>query len=198
MAKIDARDLGLGRLYATALLDLAEQKGAAEALAAEMSGVAELLAERPELAEFLGSPLVDGEARAQVIEKVFRGRASELLTDGLQVINRRGRLGSLPVIAEAYRREYRERRGLVEATVRTAVPLPPELRERLVAEVSRLAGKTAELVERVDPGILGGLVVEFAGEKLDASIASRLSGLGQALFARASEEIHSGKAYMAE
>jgi F0F1-type ATP synthase delta subunit len=142
--------------------------------------------------------MVDDKARAKVIETVFRGRASDLLTDSLQVINRKGRLGALPAIAEAYRREYRDRRGLVEATVRTAVPLPPALRERLVAEVGRLSGKTAQLVERVDPGILGGLVVEFAGEKIDASVASRLSGLGKALFARASAEIHSGKAYIAE
>jgi ATP synthase F1 delta subunit len=163
-----------------------------------MEGVAELLADRPELVDFFGSPVVDDAARAQVIEKVFRGRASDLLTDALQVIHRKGRLGALPAIAEAYRREHRERRGLVEATVRTAVPLPPALRERLVAEVGRLSGKTGELLERVDPGILGGLVVEFAGEKIDASIASRLSGLGKALFARASEEIHSGKAYIVE
>lgn len=198
MAKIDDRQLDLGRLYARSMLDLAEEKGEADALAAELEGVTALLAGNAELGEFLASPLVDDEVRARVIERVFRGRASDLLTDSLQVINRKGRAGLLPAIVLAFRREHRDRRGLVDAWVKTAVPLAPESRARLAAEVSRLAGRKAELIERVDPSILGGLVVEFAGEKIDASVASHLAGLGQALFARASAEIHSGKAYIVE
>jgi F-type H+-transporting ATPase subunit delta len=194
MASIDDRNLGLGRLYAKALLDLAEQQGSADELLEELADLARFLESHPELEDLFGSPLVKDEARAATIEKAFRGRASDLLVDALQVINRKGRLGSLRAIAEAYRQELRDRRGQVDAFVRTAVPLNDGLRARLTDSLARHTGRKPTLIEKIDPSLIGGMVVEIAGTKIDTSVASRLKGLGAALERRASEEIHRGTA----
>jgi F-type H+-transporting ATPase subunit delta len=192
MASVDDRALGLGRLYARSILDLAEEQGQADELLEELTGLAQYLESDPELGTFFGSPLIEEETRARTIEKVFRGRASDLLVDAVQVINRKGRLGSLQAIAEAYRQELRDRRGLVDAMVRTAVPLTDSLRAGLTDSLARFTGRKPTLIEKVDPSLIGGMVVEVAGTKIDTSVASRLKDLGAALERRASEEIHRG------
>jgi F-type H+-transporting ATPase subunit delta len=198
MARVTDRDMTVGRLYAKAVLGLAEEKGQADELLEELAQVVGHLDQSPEFEQFLSSPLVDEDARAQVIETVFRGRASDLLVDTLEIINRKGRLGVIRAIAEAYRIEHHELRGWVDVEVRTAVPLSEALRIRLKDSIAAFTGRKPNLIERVDPSLIAGMVVEVAGKKIDASVASRLRGLSEALLARASQEIHRGRAYVAE
>jgi F-type H+-transporting ATPase subunit delta len=192
MASADSRDVGVARVYARAMLDLAAAQGQEDDLLAELEELGKTIAGDPELAAFLSSPLVSAEARAAVLEKVFRRRASDLLVDSLEVINRKGRLGLLPAIVEAYRGEYRELRGLVDARVISAVPLSKAQRASLAAALAKLTGKQPELIESVDPAILAGLVVEVAGEKIDSSLSTRLRDFGVHLAQRAALELHRG------
>jgi F-type H+-transporting ATPase subunit delta len=190
MASIDQRLMGLARVYARAILALAVAQGEAEALLEELAALGRLVAREPAFADFLASPLVDVEDRRETLERVFRGRASDLLVDTLQVLNRKRRLGFLPAIAHVYRAELRQRQGLVDVKVRTAAPLPEPLRDRLRAALVRFTGgRRPELEETVDPALLGGIVVEVDGKKVDASLAARLRELGAALAQRASQEI---------
>src|SRR6185369_5959471 len=198
MASINDRAMTLGRIYAKGILELAEAQGESAALLGEIADLAGLVAADPALAQFFSSPLIEEETRRPVLEKVFRGHASDLLVDTLQVINRKGRLGILPAIAEAYRQEYRALHGLVDARVRTAVPLTAELRERLRATVAHFTGKQPDLIEKVDPALIGGMIVEVEGKKIDSSVAHRLKQVGAALDRRSSQEIWSGSAYTAE
>lgn len=198
MANVDNRDLAVGRLYAEAMLALGEESGQSDALLEELQDLAGFLDQNPKLEHFLASPLVDEEGRARVIEELFRGRTSDLLADSLQVINRKGRLGQMRAIAEAYRRAHRDRRGWVDVHVRTAVPLTGALRTRLEDAIAAFTGKQPALFEKTDPSLIGGVVVEVEGKKIDASVASRLRVLSAALSARAAREIQSGRAYVAQ
>ena len=99
MSTADDTQLAVAAVYSRALLALARERGEEDALLDELTQVADYLARTPAFIDFLGSPLVDGDARQQVIEKAFRGRASDLLVDGLQVLNRKERLGLLAAVA---------------------------------------------------------------------------------------------------
>jgi F-type H+-transporting ATPase subunit delta len=198
MARVDDRELGVGRLYAEAMLGIAEEQGRGDALLEELADLVGYLDRNPQLGDFLASPLVDEHARARVIEELLRGRASDLLVDSLQVIHRKGRLGLLRAVAEAYRRAHRDLRGWVDVNVRSAVPLGEPLRTRLEGALAASTGKKPILAERVDPALIGGMVIEVEGRKIDASVASRLRDLSEALLARASQEIHRGSGYVAE
>jgi F-type H+-transporting ATPase subunit delta len=194
MATVDDHALTLGRVYGKAILALAEAQGQAEEVLGELQEVAALLTGDSGLEQFFSSPLIEAADREPVIEKVFRGRVSDLLADALQVINRKGRLGVLSAIAEGYRLEYRELHGMVDAKVRSAVPLSAELRARLREAVARFTGKQPDLIEKVDPALIGGMVVEVEGKKIDSSVAFRLRQLGAALDRRAAQEIQRGSA----
>ncbi|MFY9820465.1 MAG: ATP synthase F1 subunit delta [Thermoanaerobaculia bacterium] len=196
--KVDDRDLAVGRLYAEAILALAEERGQSDALLDELKDLVEFLDQNPKVEHFLASQMVDEPGRARVLDELFRGKASELLLDALQVINRKGRLGQLRAIVEAYRAALRDKRGWVDVHVRTAVPLDDAQRNRLQQVLAASTGRKPTLIEKLDPALLGGLVVEVEGKKFDASVASRLQDLSEALLARASREIVGGRAYVAE
>lgn len=193
------KELGVGRLYAEAILNVAEEGGQGDALLEELDGLVAYLDRKPDLERFFSSPLVGEDARTQVIEDAFRGKASDLLVDSLQVINRKGRLDALRGITAAYRTAYRDRRGIMDVHVKSAVPLSEAQRARLTAALSSSTQRTPALIETVDPSLLGGMVIEIEGRKIDASVASRLHHLSEALLLRASREIHRGStAYVAE
>lgn len=188
--RIGDRELAVARVYARAGLEVAEPQGQAEELGEELESLAGLLdASGGDLERFLGSPLVEEGARRKVLERALRGKASDLLVDFLQVVNRKGRLGLLRAVAQAYRAELRELRGIVEARVTTAVPLTPELRRQAAEAVARFTGRRPELTEAIDPALLGGMVVEVAGQKIDTSLATRLRELSKRMLAHSTQDI---------
>jgi F-type H+-transporting ATPase subunit delta len=198
MASVGEREREIGRLYAAVMLRVAEEQGQAEALEEELAALVSHLDRNPEFQQFLTSPLIQEGPHVEVIEKAFRGRASDLLVDSLQVIGRKGRLGSLRAVATEYRKALRHLRGGMDVHIRTAVPLTDALRARLTDAITAAVDRKPTLIEHVDPSLVAGVVIELEGRKVDASLASRLHQLTEALLARASREIQSGKAYVAE
>jgi F-type H+-transporting ATPase subunit delta len=186
MAAREEQDIGLARVYGASVLALANQAGQADDVLAELDDLAREVTEHPDFAVFLSSPLIERRAREQVLEKALRGRASDLLVDAVQVLNRRGRVGLIPQVAAAYRDCLREQRGEIDATVVTATPLTPASRKELTAALERFSGKRPALLERVDPTVLGGIIVEIEGKKIDTSLATQLRNFGTALAERAS------------
>ncbi len=198
MASIDERSLGVARLYARAMLEVAAEQGVAESFSEELTAVVELSASDAEFERFLSSPVLDVESRRESMEKALRGRASDLLVDSLQVINGKGRLGLLEQILAVYQEEHRTLRGQIEVKVTAAVELSEAQRELLRERASAYTGKEAFLIEAVDPDLLGGLVVKIGGEKVDVSVRRDLELLAGAYARRMSKEILAGRGFVVE
>ncbi|MBU0717923.1 MAG: ATP synthase F1 subunit delta [Planctomycetes bacterium] len=196
MANISDKEMAVAKVYGASMLELAEAAGEADSLLAELRDLGNYLARNADFENFLISPMVDTQSRAQALEAILRGRASDLLVDSLQVLNRKERLGVLRAIVECYRLAHEELRGQIDVHVSTAIPLSPALRELLGKVASEYTGKQAVLVETVDEAIIGGMVIHAGDEKFDASVASRLRRLGGAFAERATHEIHGEKSYV--
>lgn len=188
MGSVDERSLGVARLYARAMLDVAEEQGAAESLAKELAEVVELSSRNADFEHFLSSPLLRAENRRGSLEAMLRGRASDLLVDSLQVINGKGRLSLLESILAAYEKAHRDLLGQIDVKITSAVELTGDQRAALRSRVSAYTGKEAFLVEEVDPELLGGLVIQIGGEKVDMSVRRDLELLGNAYARRLSAE----------
>jgi F-type H+-transporting ATPase subunit delta len=193
---VNERQIAIARVYARSMLDLAEQRAESEVLMEELRQLAGGLETNPELSAFLASPFIDVESKRKAIEKLLRGAASDLLVDSLQVINRKKRLELLPAIATAYRQEYEKANDIVEVHAVTAVPLTPELRESVRASAARFTGKNVRLEERVDPSLIGGLVLRVGDQKLDGSVASDLARLKTMMLERAGRESQRATNYL--
>lgn len=193
MARVDEKQVAVARVYSRAMLDRAQNEGQSESLFDELEGLSGMLRDDAAFRDFITSPLVDEREREQSLEKLLRGRASDLLVDSMQVLNQHGRLSLLETIVEIYRLEFQDVHAVVDVQVTTAVPLSDSLRQELTEATARMTGKKPKIIATVDESLLGGLVVRVGDKKIDTSIVAGLRRMRQSLDDRSAREIHASR-----
>lgn len=194
----DERTGDLARIWAAALLRVAEEQGVSDAVLGELEEVARYGEANPGFARAFLSSVGPAEQRRAAFERILRGRVSEVFADFVQVLDRKGRSGLLPEVARAYRAALQASRGIVDVEVVSVAPLGGAERERVAAAVRRRTGLEARLIERIDPSLLGGLVVRVRDSKFDSSLRTRLEKMRHALLERATHEIIQGRTQPSE
>ncbi|MEE8526350.1 MAG: ATP synthase F1 subunit delta [Thermoanaerobaculia bacterium] len=193
MARVDEKQVAVALVYCRSMLDLAESGEQAESLLEDMRALVAVMEQNENFRDFLVSPLVDAGDRERILEKLLRGRLSDLLVNSLLVLNRHGRLGIFETLAAVYRTQYQERHGEVDVHVSTAVPLSNALRRELEAAIQRLVGRIPKLIPSVDESLIGGLVIRVGDRKIDTSVARALRNLRGELGERASQQIYESR-----
>ncbi len=193
MARVDEKQVAVSRVYSRAMLDRAESDGQAQNLLEELEGLARLMRENPSFRDFISSPLIEEQERERSLEKLFRGRGSDLLVDSLQVLNQHGRLAILETIAETYRLAFQEKHGIVDVHVTSAIPLNDALRQGLAEAAANMTGKKPKIIAEVDASLLGGLVVRVGDRKIDTSVVAGLRKMRHTLEDRSAREIHASR-----
>jgi F-type H+-transporting ATPase subunit delta len=168
------------RVYANALFEAARERGRLEPVRDELAEVVAAEAEVPELRELLRNPQLDPRARARALEDVLAG-GEELLRNFLLVLADKGRTGSLEEIAREFERLLAEHEGIVHAEVTTAVALSDEEAQTLLGQIEQASGRKVEATRTVDPGLIGGIVLQVGSHRLDASVRGRLERLRREL-----------------
>jgi F-type H+-transporting ATPase subunit delta len=169
------------RRYARALLDVALQKGDTN-VGTDLEDLGRLYGEHAELRLLLLHPTVPPEKKTAVVAALLRGRPSDLLQRLVQLLLQRDRIELLPLIAKAYRRLWNAQRGIVEAEAVSARALDETEAQAIATVAARIAGgKKVELRRRVDPGLMGGLLLRMEGRIYDGSVRARLRALRQQL-----------------
>src|SRR5262245_58029307 len=131
----------LARVYAEALLDVAQERGQAEEIAQDLRVfVAEVYEEAAELEERLSSPVIKRVAKVPVLEKLFKGRVNDLFYNFLIVLNAKDRLGLIRHVLAAYRDLLDQRAKRIRVIVRSVVPLSDEQVERLKQAIAQATG----------------------------------------------------------
>ncbi|MGE0638826.1 MAG: ATP synthase F1 subunit delta [Thermoanaerobaculia bacterium] len=192
MAGSDAQNPALVRVWSDAVFALAEKQGVADDLLAEWTSLVDLFDAQPGLETLLASPLVGDDEKKELLERLFRGKASDLLLDSLQVMRSKGRLGIVRAVARTFRDTWLEKRQQIEVRVTSARALTPEQRQAVGGAASKFTGRQAILIEEVDPALLGGFVLRAGDRRFDGSVARELERVEEILLARASRELLSG------
>ena len=187
--KLDEQQVAVARVYARALLQLARKNGEEQAVLEEFDAMVEQFERQPRFESILDDPALKEGERSELIERVLRDRANDLVVNTLQVMNRKGRVGMFRALLQAYREELIELGGIVEASATTAVPLTEATREKLLETLGRFTGKKVLLDEDVDESMLGGMILLIGDQKIDTSVSRELAGAGKRLEARAAEEL---------
>ncbi|MBI3468127.1 MAG: ATP synthase F1 subunit delta [Planctomycetes bacterium] len=182
----------LARVYAQAFWGAAEKAGAAEAAIGELDAfLEELVQPNPAFAEFLRSRIVSRENKEQVFQQGLQERVSPVLLRFLLVLNRHQRLDLLRDISRACHEIDSERRGRVPVQVTVAAKLDGELTERIRVRLRELLQKEPMVSIRVDPELLGGLVVRVGDSVYDGSLATQLKRLRDQMLQRSVHAIQS-------
>jgi F-type H+-transporting ATPase subunit delta len=164
--------------YANAMADIALAQGAAEPTVKQLGAFDAVYGESAELRTFLASPAVTIEAKHAVIEKlVARLGASKIIRNFLFVITDHRRTQLLPEIVTTFQQVIRQRAGVAEAEISSAVELSAAQKKEMVKTLASLTGKKIETKYSLDPGLLGGAVVRIGDTIYDGSLRSRLNEL---------------------
>ena len=168
--------------YASALFDLASEAGTVTAVESDLDKLDAALHESDELKALIRNPEV---SRSQ-IAAVMAGLGdhlglSELTRHFLGVLAENRRVSALPGMIRAFTTIAAAQRGEVQAEVASAHALTDEQIATLETKLRAREGRTVKLKSRVDPDLLGGLVVTIGSQRIDSSIRTRLNSLAQAM-----------------
>jgi F-type H+-transporting ATPase subunit delta len=168
--------------YASALFELAAEAGTVSAVESDLETLAEALHESAELRALIKNPEVSREALGRVLAALGDTlKLAELTRNFLGVLAQNRRAGELPKVIRAFQSIAAAQRGEVTAEVASAHPLSDEQLTTLEQKLRARQGRTVKLKTRVDPDLLGGLVVTIGSQRIDSSIRSRLNSLAQAM-----------------
>ncbi len=189
---IDPGEQQLGGIYAQALLAATEKVGQTETVLGELdSFVTDVLDRNPKFETILASVTIAPEDKEQIIDRVASGRASSLFVNLLKVLARHGRLASIRAVHRAAHDLFNEMRGRVRVEVTTAIPLDPSLNSQLAERLGSMLGRQPVLSTRIDPHVIGGIVLRVGDTVYDGSVATQLHRLSGQIVSRSIHEIQS-------
>jgi F-type H+-transporting ATPase subunit delta len=186
MADSFDKQLDVADSYSQALFELASEAGKIDEIREELD---ELVAaaermEDPLVREFFTSRALDDDVRERLMEKTLRGKIDDLTLNTLLVLNANGRHGLLPALRRCYVLRQEAAAGQVEATATTAVELDDAQKAAVQDTAVRLSGKKPLIDYRVEPDILGGLILQIGDLRFDNSLRTQLLAARERLFAR--------------
>ena len=165
--------------YAQAIFDLARENGQVERWGDDMRQVVETL-QNQELRAFLEHAKVPLHSKVSTIHEIFQG-AEPLVRNLTSLLVSRGLVDLVSEVEVFYRRLLNDLMSREQAEVRSAVPLGDPEKERISSFLTALINKDVVLESRVDPSILGGLVIKVGDKLIDGSTRTRLDDLGKRL-----------------
>jgi F-type H+-transporting ATPase subunit delta len=174
MAEPRDKQLELADVYAAALFELAAEAGVVGEVRDELEQLARLEQTEPDLAAMLTANVIDLEGRRGLLERMLRGKISDLVLDTIQVLSAHGRAHLLGSLARRFAVRQEHAAGEVEVLATTAVELAPAQRQQVLELAAQVSGKRPLLTCQVDAGILGGLVLEIEGYRYDCSLRRQL------------------------
>jgi len=173
---------GMAGRYATALFDLAKDGNAIDAVAADLERFDTLIAESPDLSRMVRSPVFSADEQLAALSAVLeRAGIGGLTAKFLKLITSNRRLFAVRDMVRAYRKLVAAHKGEATADVTVAEALKDEHLGALRAALKSVSGKDVDLNIKVDPTIIGGLVVKLGSRMVDTSLRTKLNAIRHAM-----------------
>jgi F-type H+-transporting ATPase subunit delta len=168
--------------YASAVYELADEARVLDDMAADLKSLNAMLSESADLQTLIRSPLIDADAKAAAMGAILeRAGASDLTRRFIAVIARNNRLFVLPATIDAFLAELANRRGEITAEVTSAQPLKKSQLASVTDALRSALGGKVTVDAKLDPSLIGGLVVRIGSRMIDASLKSKLQRLQLAM-----------------
>ena len=175
------REERVARRYARALFNAAVRAQSIDAVSEALQQLLSLLHEQPPLRHLLLNPLIPRERKEQMVQETVGRSTHPLLASLLSVLVAKRRERLLPEVAGEFARLRDEHLGIVRVQATTAYPLDVRQEQALIRSLERRTQKTVVLDTRVDPSLIGGIVVRIGDTIIDGSVRGHLLRLRQYL-----------------
>ena len=171
----------IGSVYGEALYELAQSENLSDEIKSQMQVLNESFSEEPDFLRLLCSPNLSKPERCQIIDQSFRGHVHIYLLNFLKILTEKGYIKQFPDCCEMFIQLYNRDHNIVSVTAVTAVALSPAQSQALTQKLTRITGKNILLRNRVTPACLGGVRLDYDGQRLDGTVKNRLDRLGDLL-----------------
>ncbi len=166
----------LAQVYARSLFEVASEQGKLDLLREQLGQFADALAENRELELFFFSPYFSTKEKQAALDRLLDG-ADERLLSFLSLLIENHRMPVIFRIRRRYDQQWEQENRLLPVVLTSAVELDEQTTQSLGAQIGERTGRTVTLTKRVEPDILGGIIVQVGNSILDASIRNRLEQL---------------------
>lgn len=176
---------GVAGNYASALYVSAVKANMLDRVESELKTLMEAINSSPSFRNFIKDLSVPRDTRLKAVREIFEESSfSDITKNFLAVAADLGRLRQLESIAKAFMRLTLAHKGEVHAVVTTVIPLPAEEEKDLKQVLGKILGpgKTVKFEEKIDPSILGGLIIDFEDKRFDISIKTRAAKMERLLY----------------
>jgi F-type H+-transporting ATPase subunit delta len=159
--------------YAQAVFSLGKEQGTLDAWQSDLGLLANVVADRA-AATYLSNPSVAGERKVATIEGALGDDVQPETRNLVKMLVERGRITLLPQIQEIFDDQLRAERGIAVAQVTTAERLNDAERELVREKLEAMTGQRIELALKIDPEIIGGIIVRIGDQVIDGSVRNKL------------------------
>ena len=164
--------------YAKSLLDLATEQGQLEAVYADMKYIQAACHASSDFVNMLRSPIIKADQKNSIINEVLKNKVGTLTNSFTVLLVKKGRELELPEMAAAFIEQFNAINGIHQVTLTTAVAVSEDIKKSIEQKVKTAAQfKTVELTTKIDESLIGGFVLEFNNNLVDASIARDLKDI---------------------
>ena len=163
--------------YAQALYSLAKDEGLGTQILEEMSALQQAFTEEPEFLRLLSAPNISKQERCEILDNSFRDRVNPYLLNFMKILTEKGYARHFIDCCKSYREHYNDDNGILTVNAVSAVALSREQKDKLSGKLTRITGKKIELMNRVDPEVLGGIRLDYDGKRVDGTVQNRLDSV---------------------
>ena len=167
----------VGSIYGEALYSLAREEGLSQAILEQLDVLAGSFTQEPEFIRLLGAPNLPKAERCQILDDCFRGKVEPYVLNFLKILTEKGYIRHFPGCVQRYRELYNQDNGILSVTAVTAIPLSGAQADKLTEKLQSITGKRIELINKLDPEVLGGMRLDYDGKRVDDTVSHRLDAV---------------------
>jgi len=170
----------LATRYAKSLIGLAQERGELETVYKDMQFLQSICKSNPDFVNLLRSPVVRADKKDAIISAITKDRISKMTATFTKLLTSKGREEDLPEIINAFISQYNEIKGIEKVKLTTAVPVSEDVKKALLDKVKKSTGfDKIEMESIVNPNIIGGFILEYNNNLVDASISRDLKDISK-------------------
>ena len=167
----------VGNVYGQSLYELAKEENLAGLIGEQLAVLQQSFQQEPDFLRLLSTPSLTKTERCRILDDSFRGKVHAYVLNFLKILTEKGYMRYFSDCCDAYTEHFDQDNGILRVNAVSAVALTAEQADKLKEKLSRITGKDIALRTRIDPRVLGGIRLDYDGQRLDDTLAHRLDAI---------------------
>ena len=167
----------VGSVYGESLYELAKDESLGALIGEQLAALQDAFHQEPDFIRLLSSPNLTKAERCQILDDSFRSKVHPYVLNFMKILTEKNYVRYFSDCCDAYTARYNQDNNILTVTAVTAVALSPVQTEKLTEKLTRITGKKIALKNRIESTVLGGMRLDYDGQRLDDTVSHRLDAI---------------------